>query len=195
MQLKPLSVRGDTLHCWLSLLSCSVNPKGCWLGFCTDSQATRLTFLTFSCHSCNKAYLNHEKSSFFFFRFWIWKFLQCRGASVYMVWQSALRCTWSVWRERVRGASAGYLGKLVQDESPNGERCFSSYVNSGTFCYFPHRALVLCFTFWSVARSHSMDPAFLHSDRESQRDDSESLSSCLKVHWRQRLTTAITYCL
>lgn len=48
-------------------------------------------------------------------------------------------------------------------------------------CCFPHRASVLCFTFWSAALFPSMVPAFLRSDRGSQRDDSESLSSCLKV--------------
>lgn len=35
--------------------------------------------------------------------------------------------------------------------------------------------------FLSVALFHLMDPAFLHSDKESLRDDSESLSLCLKV--------------
>lgn len=58
-----------------------------------------------------------------------------------------------------------------------------------TFCYFPHRASVSCFMFWSVALFHLMEPAFLHSDRESQRVDSESLSSCLKV---QQLTFMLT---
>lgn len=46
---------------------------------------------------------------------------------------------------------------------------------------FPLRASVLCFTFWSAVLFPSMVPAFLRSDRESQRDDSESLFSCLKV--------------
>lgn len=59
--------RWHSTYCWLSLLSCSVNLKVCWLGFCSESQATRLTFLC--CHSCNKGYLNHEKSFFSDFGF------------------------------------------------------------------------------------------------------------------------------
>lgn len=46
---------------------------------------------------------------------------------------------------------------------------------------FLHRVLVWCFMFWSAVLSHLTAPAFLHSDKESQRDDSEFLSSCPKV--------------
>lgn len=69
--------------------------------------------------------------------------------------------------------------------------CFCKLMFS--FYSFPHRALVSCFMSLCVALFHSMDPAFLHSDRESLRDGSEFLSSCPKVQCQHIITITANF--
>lgn len=135
------------------------------------------------------------------YRLWIWKLLQCRGASVHMVWQPALRCPRSVWRERVRRAAAGHLGKLAEWEYWHNysiQHSFSSYVNillfailftesgSGTLC-----SCLWLFSIWwtrpscTQTKSHrgTIQNPFLYVSRYNGNSSAKEIALILNSAW------------